>query len=171
MSKRHKGDDEGGEYVLWTKEDGSMHKKYYDGPLKDEHQGYDPNTKRSFSTGCDRDWESNEDDSSGCYIATASLQGSLTVDNLLPLKQWRYDVLERWRLGMYLSEYYRRSASPIAGKVEQMPRVGRLLRNTFVKPALWLSIRNESWFRDAALFIIFLLGLTVANVIGAIKRT
>lgn len=121
----------------------------------------------------DKDWDKDDNSSrsSGlCYIATATLQGREPVEVLEPLKQWRYDVLEKWGFGNKLSNYYRRTAPPIAKEVSQMPFIGAVLRNLLVKPAVILSQRPPSLMRDAALLCLFLVGLSIAEVIKFTKN-
>jgi len=98
----------------------------------------------------------------GCYIATASLQGNIPYDDLLPLKQWRYDVMEKSKFGNKLSNYYRSTAPELAKKVEQMPVLASFLRNWFIRPSLSMVTKKRTFFRNVLLYInfFFVLGLT-----------
>lgn len=115
------------------------------------------------STNFDKDWDDKP--SGGCYIATASLQGAIPIEDLEPLKSWRYKTLETNRFGNRLSTYYRETAPFIARKVEHMPRLSKLLRNCIVKPAIQLSQRQPSLVRDTLLTILFLIGLSIAEIV------
>ena len=99
---------------------------------------------RSFWFQADPDFGSDDKSSSsgGCYIATASLQGNLNYEDLLPLKDWRYNVLEGSAFGHRLSNYYRRTAPSTALKVERRHKLSLVLRSVFVKPALMLVERR-----------------------------
>ncbi|GEM_PF-6613953 len=176
MSKTY-GEDALGEYVLWENADGQINKKYITGEYKGEHQGYDPEHGRTFVRASDRSWETdtpapesdaNADSSSsggsGCYIATATLQGNIPVTILNPLKLWRYTVLESTASGLYLSEFYRRTAPAMAAKVQGMPQASKLLYKVFVAPALLLVALPKTLLRDIALVLVFLTGMLVANI-------
>lgn len=97
-----------------------------------------------------------------CYIATASLQGDIPYDDLLPLKQWRYDVMEKSEFGNKLSNHYRRTAPSLAKKVDQMPVLASFLREWFIRPSLAMVSKKRTFFRNVLLYInfFFVLGLT-----------
>jgi hypothetical protein len=98
----------------------------------------------------------------GCYIATASLQGDIPYDDLLPLKQWRYEVMEKSEFGNKLSNHYRRTAPELAKKVDQMPVLASFLREWFIRPFLTMVNKERTFFRNVLLYInfFFVLGLT-----------
>lgn len=102
--------------------------------------------------------------SGGCYIASASLQGTMDIDQLDPLKEWRYKVLERSHVGKLLSDFYRSTAPRIAAKVGRMPRLARLLRVWFVKPALFIVNKPRSIWRSVKLSFLFITGMLIATL-------
>jgi len=106
----------------------------------------------------------------GCYIATASLQGGILYEKLLPLKQWRYDVMERSNFGNKLSNYYRRTAPELANKVDQMPLLGRFLRECFIKPSLSIVTKKRNAFRNILLYINFFLVLGLTTILTKFKK-
>lgn len=121
----------------------------------------------------DKDWDKNDNSSNsggGCYIATASLQGAMPIEVLDPLKEWRYTILEKSSFGNRLSGYYRRTAPSIAKEIAGMPRVSAFLRNTIVKPAVSLANRPSSLARNVALYSLFLIGLSIAEVVKVLRK-
>ena len=183
MSK-HYGEDDGGQFVLWTTASGQMNKKYISGPLEGEHQGYDPKTKRSFSTGYDRDWRNEEDtdDSDGgggsCYIATAvsCADSPRRRDELEILKHWRYTVLERYAWGNRFSAYYRNTAPELAQRLPNHPKVSRLIKHVFVTPGIKLAkARNSATtgkgLYSIGIFSLFVLGLMFGKIAKLITCT
>ncbi len=107
---------------------------------------------------------------SSCYIVTASLQGDIPYDDLLPLKQWRYDVMEKSKLGNKLSNYYRRTAPELAKKVDQMPVLASFLRECFIRPSLVMVSKKRTFFRNALLYINFFFVLGLTTVFTKFKR-
>lgn len=123
------------------------------------------------STSYDKDWDNSSNNSSGsCYIATASLQGAMPIEILEPLKQWRYVVLEKSSFGNRLSSYYRRTAPQLAKEIAGMPRMSAFLRNTIVKPAIRLANRPPSVARNTGMFTLFLIGLSIAEVVKVLRK-
>lgn len=111
--------------------------------------------------------DSQQGGGSSCYIATAVL-GSPSggnVDILEPLKAWRYAVMEQSRLGLWMSNLYRRTAPATAKKVAKIPLTRVLLRRVFVDPALQLADEKPSLLRDVRLYGLFVLGTVSAKVL------
>jgi hypothetical protein len=105
-----------------------------------------------------------------CYIATASLQGNIPYDDLLPLKQWRYEVMEKSKFGNKLSNYYRRTAPKLAKKVDQMPVLASFLRECFIRPSLVMVTKKRTFFRNALLYINFFFVLGLTTIFTKFKR-
>ena len=114
--------------------------------------------------------EARRDYNSGCYIATASLQGDIPYDDLLPLKQWRYEVMEKSEFGNKLSNHYRRTAPELAKKVDQMPVLASFLRECFIRPSLVMVSKKRTFFRNALLYINFFFVLGLTTVFTKFKR-
>ena len=109
--------------------------------------------------------EEKSSNSGGCYIATASLQGAMTVEVLNPLKEWRYTILERSSLGGRLSNYYRRTAPEVAKMVSEMPILGTVLRTLIVNPAVRIANRPRNLANNILLYVLFAVGLSIAEFI------
>lgn len=173
MSKRYKGQDEDGEFVVWTdsKSPPQSNKKYTSGKAKDEHRGYDPKTQRSFSTGNNRDWrnQNEEEDDSGCYITTAAMltmQDPSVEQKLLVLKEWRYKVLESTQTGLLGSNLYRKHAKAAAKVVSSSKIAGWVISKLLVEQALFLlklKITNKALkaVRNLYLRVLFYIGLAI----------
>lgn len=106
----------------------------------------------------------------GCYIATASLQGNIPYDDLLPLKQWRYEVMEKSKFGNKLSNYYRRTAPELAKKVDQMPVLASFLREVFIRPSLVMVTKKRTFFRNVLLYINFFFVLGLTTIVTKFKK-
>lgn len=119
-------------------------------------------------------YKNDSGSSSGCYIATAVIQGHLDIDLLSSLKSWRYQVLEKSKCGMSLSNHYRHTAPALAPYVAERARLSVLLRNLLIKPAISLvDKRAHARLKigyDIALYLIFVTGLTIAEVLRRIER-
>lgn len=170
MAKSY-GSDENGDFVLWEDSKGQINKKYIDGPAKGEHQGYDPNTRRSFVAAQHRSKDKKNDDgdnstSSGgstCFIATACLSTKgISASVLDPLKDWRYSVMESTLYGRLLSNLYRKEAPVIATAIGDFPRVCSLLDRVFVQPSLKLVRKKHTTLCNFLLYILFLTGFMLS---------
>jgi hypothetical protein len=171
------GEDGVGRYVLWENEDGQMNKKYIDGPYAGEHQGYDPEHRRTFVRASNRSWENEEDsdledesNSSGCFIATAIIQKQFSLDILEPLKVWRYKVLERTLIGKFLSNHYRHVAPGVASRIKDFPVVSAFLCQAFVLPAITCASEPASLWREVRLIFYFVTGFVTARCIELFTR-
>jgi len=103
-----------------------------------------------------------------CFIATATLQGNYSESVLIPLKDWRYRIMESSRFGMYLSNNYRQFAPKIAYQISDMPKASEFLRKFFVFPAIKLS-KNPGFVSNLLLWIIFFIGSISARILVFIK--
>ncbi|MFH1388605.1 MAG: CFI-box-CTERM domain-containing protein [Patescibacteria group bacterium] len=105
-----------------------------------------------------------------CYIATATL-GTYAFAELDLLKSWRYSELESSRLGMWLSNYYRRTAPDVAKRLPNKPVLRASFRTIFVEPAIWFlkNVSEESLGRIArnlAMWALFLAGLAYGTLVS-----
>lgn len=116
----------------------------------------------------DEDDEDTRKPSGGCFIATATLQGNYSESVLIPLKDWRYRIMESSRFGMYLSNNYRQFAPKIAYQISDMPKASEFLRKFFVFPAIKLS-KNPGFVSNLLLWIIFFIGSISARILVFIK--
>jgi hypothetical protein len=113
------------------------------------------------------EWVEVEEDysrSNWCFIATATLQGDYQESILLPLKNWRYKVMEKTSLGRKLSDNYRKNAPEIAKQISDMPRASAFLRKVFVFPAIKLS-KKTGYPYDILLWMIYFTGSFTARAI------
>lgn len=119
------------------------------------------------------EYDSDDDDNdsgssrSSCFIATAVLPFSNRT-LLLPLKLWRYEVMESTILGHLMSNYYRKTAPEIADKLKKHPRVSEALRNWFVLPAIRSSMTPKGVFRDLVLHAYFVSGYMIARLFAMV---
>lgn len=120
----------------------------------------------SYETDDDADYAG----SSGCFIATATLQDNYPADILVPLKKWRYDVLETTFFGNILSKRYRNTAPRVAAKMQRLPRVCAFLRKYFVFPAIDLAEQAPSTSRNMKLLLLFLVGSVIATTTAKLSR-
>lgn len=183
MGNRTRGEDDGGEYVIWqTKSTGTWNKKYISGPLEGVHKGYTPGGKEFETFGPSRQRDgfqdpnsSNSSSSGGCYIATATLTGGGTETQLNWLRSWRDQVLTKTSLGRRLEGYYDWTGPTVAEWVANNQLLASTFLYPFVKPAVWLAQRRamSGAFKpvlDLSIYLIFLLGLAYGSLVYWIRR-
>lgn len=111
-----------------------------------------------------------------CYIATATLMGRPESASVLRLlKGWRYGTLEQSRLGLKLSNYYRRTAPSLAQILPRYPVVAGSIRGFFVLPAVRMLKREPKTkvaklFRDLVLGLIFVSGLVYGGILRRVVK-
>ena len=132
----------------------------YSGVVDDDNDSYETNT----------DGADDYAGSSGCFIATATLQDNYPADILAPLKKWRYEVLETTAFGNILSKRYRNTAPKIAVKMQRLPRTCAFLRKYFVFPAIDLAEQVPSTYRNIKLLLLFLVGSVIATLTAQLSR-
>ena len=109
-------------------------------------------------------------DSDFCYIATASINGFMTLESIEPLKYWRYTVLEKSSVGFFFSNVYRRKAPGIAKKISTMPTACLIVRKAFVTPALQILEKRKGVVRDFTMWFLFLTLILTAKVITMFRK-
>jgi hypothetical protein len=119
----------------------------------------------------DKDDKDDSDGGGGCYITTAILcVEGCSVYALLPLKEWRYNVLEATSYGKLLSQYYRQTASPIALVMNQHPRLGKALYHLIVKPSIHWAAKKKTMTKNIVLYFLFLIGLGIAQLLRPLSN-
>lgn len=166
------GKDDYGDYEFWCgKQD---HEDRVDTIMRERQYRSNEEIRlhheRDWGTKKTNDAFADVDRRSSCYIATASLQGKILSEDLQPLKNWRYTVLESNSIGKHLSNYYRRTAPGIAAKISAMPLFSTMLRNMFVRPALSIVKKKRNFVRDFSLWVIFIVMMVFAHAGTVLKK-
>lgn len=105
-----------------------------------------------------------------CYIANASINGFMPLESLVPLKHWRYTVLEKSSIGLFFSNIYRRKAPAIAKKISSMPTACKAIRKFFVIPALHVLRQRKGFRRDFVMWVLFLTLMVTTKVMTTFKK-
>lgn len=149
----------------------------YSGPVDTHHMGeankrWVENQRRLGYDDEDINKKLDNSSGSGCYIATASLQGLMPIESLNPLKKWRYTVLERSKIGGYFSALYRNNAPEIAFVIADMPLLCTLIRHFFITPSLKLVAKRQTFGRDLLLWSLFLtlMGFAKLMTLGKLSK-
>ena len=126
----------------------------------------------SWRDSADNELQSGFGSGDFCYIATATL-GTRAFAELGLLKSWRYAELENSRFGLWLSNYYRRTAPRVAKHLPNRPVLRASFRTIFVKPAIWFlkNVPERSlgrFVRNLAMWAILLLGLAYGTVVSGL---
>jgi hypothetical protein len=163
-------------YLKWCTSFSNLHTS---GPAQDpEHEGerfisvQNEHGKNSYTVedAYEGDDESEEQNSSGCYIATATIPEGCSIDILKPLKQWRYTTMESTWLGKRAASHYRNTAPSIARKIAHIPQTATFLRRLFVMPAVRMATMPKSVLRDTLLWCFFIAVNVVAWLASHLHR-
>ena len=169
-------DKDDGSYVITVKEGNKTDVYYFDknATYANDQKGRDHNhvafkdgkiTMVRDDDGNKHNLDKNSDDNQ-CYITTAVVTAeSIPLRMLIPLKEWRYNNLESFFVGRYLSQYYRQTARPTSEFVQNHRFVAWLLFLIVVRPSVYWADRKDSMLKSFMLFNLFLVGLTIAEIL------